>query len=260
MPPPRVRIRGDFMVADLDDLGMRAARITEDDAPLQEDSPFPADGSGSSCRSGSGNELSAGYQSHDGAAEGQDDPEWDDIVQHVDLFETAEDWLSHSMLGEQELASINILEVTDDGQVFIMMPRYSVELRQLGREVMATGERQRVRRLNPFAFLTIRPIAFSDGIALCSSCNNPGCDRTAEDAALFDRELEYPEQQHQRYAAVFGDQPSMCRCACTAVSACLGLDAAACNATVLSGDALATNNAWEWYQTQDPFRALFRRL
>ena len=159
-----------------------------------------------------------------------------DAVGLVEFSHSAGVWLRAD--GQADIASADLQRAADaaeleHGEAVIVMPAYLYEpdLALLGAAASAESERRRrltdpaahadravqAGRLSPLSFVTIRAVSFRDGLGLCSCCNNPGCDRSQEDARLFERELETPEQPDRAYAQVFGEREPLCRCARTAL-------------------------------------------
>jgi hypothetical protein len=174
-------------------------------------------------------------------------------IMHIDLFADDNEWLTAVFRDAalEKQPAIRVLEVTEDGKVVLLMPAYHAEGRLLGRDAARTHPNQQTGRLNPFAWVYMHPVAFGDGLALCCTCNNPGCNRTSAVAALFQQELSFPEQQHRTYAETFGTQAALCRCATTALQAGLGLHAEGNGAI----DDMEENGIWFWYQQLDPVSA-----
>jgi hypothetical protein len=145
-------------------------------------------------------------------AEGQPS-DTDDMFRSIDLQFNDDSWLFAAMEQGEEAEAVRVLEFTEDGQCTLMMPSYCATRRQCSCEAVRTSAGQQTVRLYAFAWLQLRPITLSDGIALCCVCSNPGCNRSTDIASLFAWHLHYAQQQHQTYAEAFGSSSALCRCA-----------------------------------------------
>jgi hypothetical protein len=178
-----------------------------------------------------------------------------DMFRPIDLHFNDDSWLFAAMGQGEEHGAVQVLEFSEDRQCTLMMPSYCPIRRQFGCEAVRTSEAQHTARLNPFSLLKLRPITFSDGLALCCECSNPGCNRSAEAARLFAWQLQHTQQQNQTYAEAFGGSPALCRCAQVVLRACCSLGASGDEMPTVQLDCLEGNPVWTWYQEQDEWRA-----
>jgi hypothetical protein len=163
------------------------------------------------------------YPAEEGVdAAGAEPSDTDDMFRPIDLQFNDDSWLFAAMGQGEEAEAVRVLEFTEDGQCTLMMPSYCATRRQFGCEVGRTSAGQHTARLDPFAWLQLWPITFSDGTALCCVCSNPGCNRPTDAASLFAWHVHHAQQQHQTYAEAFGSSSALCRCAQVALQASLG--------------------------------------
>ena len=167
----------------------------------------------------------------------------------------------------------------EHGEALLLMPAYSFgepclfgteaaqAIEQERRHCAAAGRvapaRVQAGRLSPFSFVSVRAVAFSDGIALCGRCSNPGCDRSAADAKLFDGELDRPEKPDRSYAAVFGERPPLCRCALAALKLTAGGPLRQGDHVISFPsflDAIEECPVWRWYYELEDCGAPLRDL
>lgn len=145
----------------------------------------------------------------------------------------------------------------EDGALFGAAASAEVERRRRLTDPAAHADRAvQAGRLSPLSFVTIRAVSFRDGIGLCSCCNNPGCNRSLDDARLFERELQTPEQPDRAYTNVFGERAPLCRCACAALKLVAGGTPTA--SPVLPYARWLANEqcpVWAWYRELPEFGA-----
>jgi hypothetical protein len=190
-----------------------------------------------------------------------------------ELDQSADEWLD-LVLGRNH-HTVVVVEFSDhaahgavgeSGEVVILMPAYSYHngVPLLGCQAAEWHEKSEGRhcssygtvhdmhagRLNPFAFVRVRAVMFSDGISLCSDCSNPGCERDLEVRNAFARHMRMPEQQHRSFEAALGTRSPLCRCAKAAIRVLCGSSP---DAVLLHPEDGVDCPAWEWYQELVPF-------
>lgn len=205
--------------------------------PAAADAVYPDDG-------GDGNEY---FDAHDDFAP----PEIHGIPAHLD----DENWLQSTFKHAQEGDALRVLELAaspggdDSPEVFICAPAYNFESRVHGAAAVSGVEYRQAARRCPLAFLRIRPIYFQDGMHICNTCNNPGCDRSLEQVELFARVCNLPSYESRLYGTVSGGASSLCRCARTACKALWGSSA------VEEDDAEDAETFTGWLLLTEPFGA-----
>lgn len=154
-------------------------------------------------------------------------------------------WLEQQLQAhDSEGSPVQVLELSSDGIVTLMMPAYDAQKQVMGIQALLS-ERQLEARINPFVLVEIRPIAFADGAFVCCTCSNPGCNRTDAAAHLMRGEMQQPEQPHRTCADALQGESALCRCAEAALTACFG--------AIGGMDAGEEYSFCSWYQEQDVF-------
>lgn len=194
----------------------------------------------------------AGWDGDGGPAGGDDAGEFMDLpfapapefdVQPLyrgEMEESMEEWLEESLQKEEHRPAVRLLGIDSEGMVSIMMPVYTAgtpgaenpeasaplmgraaaarALQDKRRQAGDTASVQAARQC-PFTFITLRLVHFRDGVALCSSCDNPGCTRSDDVFSMFAREIALPHQDHSSSAVVLGGEDPLCPCARAAIKA-----------------------------------------
>lgn len=188
-----------------------------------------------------------------------------------------DEWLDEVLQMEDHRLNVRVVGISSDGIVTVMMPVYIAgdgaggaenpaathpcmgraaaaqvlqdEWRQAGVAAVVQEARQ-----SPFSFLQLRLLSFNDGVALCSSCSYPGCDRNRDVCDLFEREIALPDQERTLSGNVLGGNRPLCRCAHAAMKVLFGVAAATnvqahnqfngCQVTAWIQENCAEQDAW----------------
>lgn len=159
------------------------------------------------------------------------------------------DWLRGAF---RESGALCVLEVSEDREVVINVPAYRLHSRAVGCEAARVAASQQSARINPFSKVKLRLVEFIDAILVCAVCDNPGCDRSVEDATVLANVIKRGWHLHRSAEDVLGGRPSLCRCAHTAVSS-IWRDGLGSPTDTISGAADMTFCAW--LREQDPLSA-----
>lgn len=175
-------------------------------------------------------------------------------VINLPMFDDVDEWLlqectAHAGLDGRVVSKVHVLELTQQGEVVMLMPAYQAERRLIGCDAVRDPSRtQQDARLNPFTLLRVRRIDCRDGAELCCVCCNPGCPRSWQEQQDLLHEMQDPEQPDRLRQEVFGDWQPLCRCAQAAITAEFGS----------VGDINVNEDAatfCSWLLQQDPFGA-----
>lgn len=176
-----------------------------------------------------------------------------DFFQVMDMLVDGEDWLLAALQDDGEEAGVTqVLQVTDAGEVVVIMPCYDANacVFGAGARLLHDTEHQQGARLNPFALLTLKRVDFSDGPVICSSCHNPGCNRSDNSKDLFDFLHRAADQLHQAQASVLGEHEPLCRCASAVIVSRFGALGSSVEPVCNEG------SFWSFYTQAEPFSAL----
>lgn len=132
----------------------------------------------------------------------------------VDADGSDEQWVQQQFSSS---GAVRFLQVTDaeEPQVVMMTPHYDAAHRQLGIEL--DGAYAHAARNCPFATLRVQTVTCSDGVTICSLCNNKGCDQTHADAEFVKSVMQHPVRLHTTVQDTFDGRRALCRCATAAI-------------------------------------------
>lgn len=172
------------------------------------------------------------------------------------IFETAQiavdddAWLRGAW---RESGALCVLEISEEREVVINVPAYGLQPRVLGGEAVRVARSQQVARMNPFSKLRLRLLEFSDQVVVAAVCDNPGCNRSPDDAAVISDAVKMGWHVHRTMVDVIAGRDPLCRCAHVAVSL-IWREGVGSPADAAGG--LDEQTFCAWLREQDPQSAL----
>ena len=170
------------------------------------------------------------------------------IVETVPIFGDDAAWLKAVWTNS---GAVCVLQVNTLREVIINVPAYRTRPRLVGCDAARVNERQQDARINPFSKVKLRIVHFSDKLLVCSVCDNPGCDRTRQDAVTLESVVELGWHVHRDASAVLGELSPLCPCSEAAIDI-LWQDGVGSPTDSMVGDLTFC----AWLHKQDPYSAL----